>query len=85
MSDDRLEDEPEGENVETDVEQIVNDALDSNDDDDDGHIPPDLYGEAEPDEEVDDNHAYDYKNDYYQAQPAPVAAAQAPAPSGLSW
>ena len=46
---------------------------------DDGHIPPDLYGEPEPDEEVAET-AYDYKNDYDQAQDSNAEKA-----GGLSW
>ena len=52
---------------------------DNADDIDDGHIPPDLYGEPEPDEEVAET-AYDYKNDYDQAQDSNSEQA-----GGLSW
>ena len=52
---------------------------DTDNDIDDGRIPPDLYGEPEPDEEVAET-AYDYKNDYDQAQDSNAEQA-----GGLSW
>ena len=89
-SDDRLEDQeaeeeeaPEEAPEEVPVVGTVppgDDLYEDTDNDiDDGHIPPDLYGEPEPDEEVAET-AYDYKNDYDQAQDSNAEQAD-----GLSW
>lgn len=89
-SDDRLEDdEQEAEEAPEVVPEVVpevgtvppaDDLYGENENDfDDGHIPPDLYGEPEPDEEVAET-AYDYKNDYDQAQDSNAEKA-----GGLSW
>ena len=82
QSEERLEEDNDDDEAMPVVSE--NDDVDTNfpteieeDDDDDGHIPPDLYGEPEPDEDIAAENSYDYQNSYQDAQK--------PETADLSW